>query len=167
MSERGFFCHKCSWPVAVYWARDFSKRMLLTPGYRNRDWVIIKLKCPVHGSFKMRLNASDKESWMDTFAEAMFRCIKCGEIGTIINVRDHGPWTFFQISCEEHGSTATKRIISSLYYQVVELQRQGISYAKWVQQQPANTFLVCPKCGHVVEPHSISCDQCGTSLVPE
>jgi hypothetical protein len=167
MLERGFFCHKCSRPVVVYWARDFSKRMLLSPGYRNRDWVMIKFKCPRHGSYKIRLNAFDKETWVDAFAEAMYRCMKCGEIGTIANFHEHGPWVFFQINCPAHGLTDTKRIIATLYYLVADLQRQGIPYTKWVQQQPANTFLVCPKCNHIVEPLSKTCDVCGMSLVPE
>ncbi|NVM52898.1 MAG: zinc ribbon domain-containing protein [Candidatus Helarchaeota archaeon] len=162
----GLNCPRCGGPVSVFWGRDFRKFAMTTPGYRDREWASFKAKCPYHGTFKLRLSVADKVSWFDQFTEAMLRCMKCERIGTIANLRDKGQWLLFNIMCPEHGLSGTKRIVSSLFYLVTQLQEQGISYKEYMQTQPPGSYTLCPNCRHVVEPNSKFCGKCGTSVMP-
>ena len=167
MPRMGITCPKCGQLLTVYYARDFRKRYGLAPGLKDRDTVVIKAKCPKHGSMKRTLNPFNKEFWMDDFAQSMLRCMKCDKTGTIGEIQEQGHWLFFRINCPEHGLTDLKKVVSSLFYTVTELQKQGISYAKYQQTQAPSSFTICPKCQHIVAPGSKFCEKCGASVVPE
>lgn len=157
-------CPRCSGPVSVDYARDFRKRYGLAPGLKDRDTVVVRGRCPRHGSFKHRLNAFNKEAWMDSLIEALYRCMKCEQLGAITNIKEKGQWYLFQIDCPVHGLTGTKRVISSLYLLATQLQEQGISYQKYAESQPPCSYTVCQHCGHVISPGNRFCGKCGMAL---
>jgi uncharacterized protein YbaR (Trm112 family) len=163
----GLVCPKCNQPLSVNYARDFQRKSWIAPGYKDYGAVIIRVNCPKHGTMKQKLNPFNKETWMDDFYEAILRCTKCDRIGTIANVQAKGPWVLFKINCPNHGLGGIKQVTSPLYFYITELQKQGITYIELIRKQPPRTFVVCPKCKHIVAPDHKSCDQCGTSLIPE
>ena len=160
-------CPKCTGPVSVYWCRDFKTSAWLSPGYRDRDWIIVKAICPRHGSYKEKFSAFHKEGWIDVFAEAMFRCMKCERLGAVVNVRDKGAWSFFDINCPAHGLTGPKKIVTTLFGLIIQLEQQGIAYKQYVKNQPPSTYTICPQCGHMMEPLVKFCSQCGRPRTPK
>ncbi len=165
LSGQGLVCPRCGRPYAIFYARDFRKMYGIAPGLRDRDWVVVKVKCIKHGSTKLKLNAFNKEAWVDEFKDGIYRCMKCEQLGTIENVQEKGQWQLFRIHCPVHGLTDLKRIVSSLFFLVTQLQEQSVSYVKYMEEQPSTTFSLCSKCGHIVEPGTKFCDKCGTALL--
>ena len=166
MALIGIRCPRCNGPVSIYWARDFRKPWWGAPAYRDRDWIIIKAKCYIHGKFKEKFNAFSRESWADDFADGIFRCMKCEEFGDIVVLLEKGQWLIFKINCPVHGLTDTKKIITSLYY-IANQVLDGGSYEKVAHNHPPSTYTLCPGCGHIVAPGLKYCEVCGASVMPK
>lgn len=166
MAEIGIRCPRCNGPVSIYWGRDFKKPWWGAPAYRDRDWIIIKAKCPKHGAFKEKLNAFYKESWADDFAMGVIRCMKCESLGDVVVLQEKGQWLIFKIDCPVHGLTDTKKIVASLYFIANQVLERG-SYEKVAYEQPPNVYTMCPTCGHIVAPGNKFCEVCGTSVMPK
>jgi uncharacterized radical SAM superfamily Fe-S cluster-containing enzyme len=101
----------------------------------NYDEIVIKAKCPEHGKFTSKFNANVKAAWMDGFAKAVLRCMKCEEIGAASIVKEKTGWIWFKIKCPIHGLTKLKKVVDHLFYLVVELDQLEISYKELLLQK--------------------------------
>lgn len=131
-------CPKCKGLVAVFYARDFEKDPTNVLGDRNKKWAVIKIGCPAHGEFKIKLRNSKRATWINQFAESLKRCMKCERLGTLEKQWDRREWIILNIACPKHGVTKTRKIISSLY-QAAQHPELDITYGEIMEIQAPST----------------------------
>lgn len=157
----GFYCPRCRRPAAIYFAREGGKAP-----WSSGARVVVKSRCPTHGTFKARLNTYHKEDWFDEFGDSIQQCMRCDNIGQMVNLRERGYWLFFRIECPDHGLTGTRRIMSSLFHLVTGLQRRGLKYEGFQYSHPPRKSMICPNCRHMLEPGHRFCGDCGLDMMP-
>ncbi len=155
-------CLKCGQALSVYYGRHYTKDIqigaILVP---NKGDSIIKATCPKHGAFSAKFNNKLKELWMDHFAKAMLRCLKCEELGSISETQEQNGWMFFKIKCPVHGPSEIKKISLPLYHVALKLINEEITYKEYLQFYHPDKYIVCEFCGHTIEPGHKVCENCG------
>ena len=150
--------------------------------------IIIKKKCPKHGTRVIKPPLMALDQIIDLIREATYRCRKCGRDSMATWMKADGPWTLMKVSCPTHGTQSVQRIWNIIYTQISTMPAttpqvvaappiepnfhqsipENISQPIIPQSIPEPTptpeTRFCPTCGSDLESDVKFCHTCGNEL---
>jgi hypothetical protein len=146
-----FFCPKCRQMGTIFFLKISGQK------------VIIKQKCPKHGTRLFKLPIVALEHVMDLIRSGTFRCMRCGQEAVGTWMKMDGPWTLHKCTCSVHGRQALQRIWNTVFNQISTKTVPLPTVQNIVPKlQVEKNF--CYECGSKIEKGAKICSFCGREL---
>ncbi|MFX0144658.1 MAG: zinc ribbon domain-containing protein [Candidatus Hodarchaeota archaeon] len=127
-----------------------------------KDQILIKQRCPTHGTRLFRLPIRLKDHTVSYFRKTILRCFKCGQVATEAHVKFSGPWTLISLTCPTHGIHLPYHKIWSTVYE--EIFKDVVTEPQQTQLRRVSSEknIFCPNCGEkFLSEDQIVCQSCG------
>ena len=124
--------------------------------------IVIKQKCPKHGSRSFRVPYLQEEFYIHLLQSAVFRCFKCGQDAKVDQVKIKGPYTLLKCNCPTHGNKLPFQKIWSTVYS--KISSKDYTTPQPAQPPPSNENKFCPICGTQIEGTGRFCGNCGAEI---
>ncbi len=158
-----FFCPKCGQIGTIF--------VLKISGQK----VIIKQKCPKHGTSVFKLPIVALEQVIDLIRDGIYRCMRCGQEAVGTWMKMDGPWTLHKCTCPAHGRQSLQRIWNTVFNRI---SAKPVAPPQYVSPSPVQTSIpksipqptstgekkFCYGCGSKIQEGEKICTTCGREL---